>query len=78
MNISSEIINIIAKQFMKRTDEISLGDRFREDLEADSLDMIELIMECEDKFKISISDEEAEKIITVRDAEIYITKLKSV
>ncbi len=77
MDILSEVIKIISEQFMKQTDEISLGDRFREDLEADSLDMIELIMKCEDKFEISIPDEDAEKIITVQDAVNFITKLKS-
>jgi acyl carrier protein len=46
--------------------------RFREDLEADSLDLVELIMEFEEKFGGEISDEEAQKITTVGDAVTYL------
>lgn len=42
--------------------------RFREDLEADSLDLVELVMAFEDKFGAEISDEQAQKIVTVGDA----------
>lgn len=48
--------------------------RFREDLEADSLDLVELIMEFEEQFGGTISDEEAQKIRTVGDAVAYIEK----
>jgi acyl carrier protein len=46
--------------------------RFREDLEADSLDLVELIMEFEEKFGGEISDEEAQKITTVGEAVTYL------
>ena len=46
---------------------------FKEDLEADSLDVVELVMELEDEFDMEISDEEAEKINTVGDAVNYIS-----
>jgi acyl carrier protein len=46
--------------------------RFREELEADSLDLVELIMAFEDKFGAEISDEDAQKITTVGDAVAYI------
>ncbi len=46
--------------------------RFIQDLEADSLDMVELIMDFESEFKLTIPDEDAEKIITVGDAERYL------
>ena len=48
--------------------------RFVQDLEADSLDMVELIMDFETEFKLTIPDEDAEKIITVGDAESYLSK----
>jgi len=50
--------------------------RFREDLEADSLDLVELIMEFEEKFGGEISDEEAQKITTVGDAVSYLSSHK--
>ena len=51
---------------------ITLEARFREDLEADSLDLVELIMAFEDKFGAEISDEAAQSIVTVGDAVSYI------
>ena len=50
--------------------------RFREDLEADSLDLVELIMKFEDVFGAEISDEDAQKITTVGDAVTYIEARK--
>lgn len=51
---------------------ITLEARFREDLEADSLDLVELIMAFEDKFGGEISDEDAQKITTVGEVVAYI------
>jgi acyl carrier protein len=51
---------------------ITLEARFREDLEADSLDLVELIMAFEDKFGGEISDEDAQKITTVGEAVSYV------
>lgn len=51
---------------------VTLEARFREELEADSLDLVELIMEFEDKFGGEISDEDAQKITTVSEAVEYI------
>jgi len=53
-------------------DKVTLDARFREDLEADSLDLVELIMAFEDKFGGEISDEDAQKISTVGEAVTYI------
>lgn len=55
---------------------VTSNARFREDLEADSLDLVELIMEFEEKFGGEISDEEAQKITTVGDAVSYLEKHK--
>ncbi|MBL7060410.1 MAG: acyl carrier protein [Actinobacteria bacterium] len=53
-------------------DDIKTESKFVDDLGADSLDLVELIMSFEDKFGIEISDEDAEKIITVKNALDYI------
>jgi len=53
-------------------DKVTPDARFREDLEADSLDLVELIMAFEDKFGGEISDEDAQSIATVGDAVTYI------
>ncbi|MBC8390135.1 MAG: acyl carrier protein [Actinobacteria bacterium] len=53
-------------------DDIKTESKFIDDLGADSLDLVELIMSFEDKFEIEISDEDAEKIITVKNALDYI------
>ncbi len=54
-------------------DDVKLESKFVEDLGADSLDLVELIMAFEDKFGIEISDEEAEKMVTVKDVLDYIS-----
>jgi acyl carrier protein len=55
-------------------DQVVLAARFREDLEADSLDLVELIMAFEEEFDGEISDEEAQKITTVGEAVTYINE----
>lgn len=52
--------------------EVKIEASFREDLGADSLDVVELVMELEDEFDMEISDDDAEKIATVGDAVSYI------
>lgn len=53
-------------------DRVTSTSRFREDLEADSLDLVELIMKFEEEFGGEISDEDAQKITTVGEAVVYI------
>ncbi|RKD34401.1 acyl carrier protein [Thermohalobacter berrensis] len=65
---------IIAEQLEIDEDEIEMESSFQDDLDADSLDVVELIMAIEDEFDIEIPDEDAEKIETVKDAVEYIEK----
>ncbi len=63
---------IIVEQLGVDPDKVTPEARFREDLEADSLDLVELIMAFEEEFGGEISDEEAQKIATVGDAVAYL------
>jgi acyl carrier protein len=68
----SEIKAIIADLLGADEGKITMEARFREDLEADSLDLVELIMAFEDKFGSEISDDDAQKITTVGEAVRYV------
>ena len=72
-NVAEMVKEVIARM-VRGAEEGKLTDetRIRDDLEADSLEMIELVMEIEDEFGISIPDEDAEKIVTVGDAVKYV------
>ncbi len=74
-DIASKVRAIIADQLMVDPDEVTDEASFVEDLGADSLDTVELIMEFEDEFAVEISDEDAEKISTVGEAIVYMSKL---
>jgi len=65
MDIASRVIDIIADQLGVEREKITRDARFREDLEADSLDLVELMMAFEEEFGGTIEDEEAQKIKTV-------------
>ena len=70
-----ELIKEFLLDALPLTDErITLDARFQEDLEADSLDLVELIMTMEEKFGIKITDEEAAEIKTVGDAVDFVEK----
>jgi len=73
--IEEKVINIISEQMGADKSEILKETSFINDLNADSLDTVELVMEFEDEFDLSIPDEEAEKIQTVGAAVDYITKV---
>jgi acyl carrier protein len=70
--IEQKVKNIIADQLGVGEEEIKPTASFIEDLGADSLDTVELVMALEENFDIQIPDEEAEKIVTVGDAIQYI------
>jgi len=74
-DISDKIKTIICDQLMVDPEEVNDESSFVEDLGADSLDTVELIMEFEDEFGIEISDEQAEQISTVGEAIAYLEKL---
>ena len=73
-DIESKVIEIVAEQLGVDKTEISRETSFVNDLNADSLDTVELVMEFEDEFDLSIPDEEAEKIQTVGQAIDHITE----
>ncbi len=72
--IESRVIDIVAQQLGIEKDKITLESSFTNDLNADSLDTIELVMEFEDEFGTQIPDEQAEKIQTVGQAVEFIKK----
>ena len=67
-----KVKNIIVELLAVDPSKVTKEARFREDLEADSLDLVELIMEFEDEFGSEISDEDAQKITTVGDAVAFL------
>ena len=73
--IETKVIEIISEQMGVDKSEITRETSFINDLNADSLDTVELVMEFEDEFDMSIPDEEAEKIQTVGAAIDYIAKV---
>jgi len=72
--IKEKVIKIVSEQMGVEKSEITMDTSFVNDLNADSLDTVELVMEFEDQFELSIPDEEAEKIQTVGQAVEHISK----
>ncbi|MFG6115152.1 acyl carrier protein [Thalassobacillus devorans] len=67
---------IIVDRLDVEESKVTMEASFKDDLEADSLDVVELVMELEDEFDTEIADEEAEKINTVGDAVNYINSIQ--
>ena len=72
--VEEKVKDIIVKQLGVNAEQVTPTAKFVEDLGADSLDVVELIMAFEEEFGADISDEEAEKLLTVGDAVRYITE----
>jgi acyl carrier protein len=70
--VDEKVKQIIVEQLQVDEAEVTPGASFQEDLGADSLDVVELVMQFEEAFDIQIPDEDAEKIKTVKDATDYI------
>lgn len=71
-NIEDRVKKIVAEQLGVKEEEVTAGASFVDDLGADSLDTVELVMALEEEFETEIPDEEAEKIVKVQDAIDYI------
>ena len=71
-NIDERVKKIVIEQLGAKEDEVSNSSSFVDDLGADSLDTVELVMALEEEFELEIADEEAEKISTVQEAVDYI------
>ncbi len=77
MSVEAKVQGIIAEQLGVNEKEVTESASFIDDLGADSLDTVELVMAFEEEFDIEISDEDAEEITTVADAIRYITEKTS-
>ncbi len=75
-SVEDQVRAIIAEQLGIKTDEIKNDASFVDDLGADSLDTVELVMALEEEFETEINDEEAEKITTVQNAIDFVTASK--
>ncbi|QXH48704.1 acyl carrier protein [Pseudomonas xanthosomatis] len=73
-NIEERVKKIIAEHLSKSSDEVTNASSFTDDLGADSLDTVELIMTFEEEFELVIPDEDAEKLTTVQKVADYIKK----
>ncbi len=76
MAVEDKMIEIIVEQLSVDKDKVVPGASFVDDLGADSLDLVELIMAMEEEFDVEIPDEEAEKIVTVQNAIDFVNQIK--
>ena len=77
MDVGAKVKEIVVEQLGVDAKEVTTGASFIEDLGADSLDTVELVMELEEEFEIDIPDDAAEKIQTVGEAVEFIEKAES-
>ena len=75
MALFDDVKEVVVEQLNVNPDEVKEESKFVEDLGADSLDVVELVMALEEKFDIEIPDEDAEKIATVTDAISFIENI---
>jgi len=77
VSVEEKVIAIVCEQLGVAKEEIKLESKFVDDLKADSLDVVELVMEFEDEFEVTIPDDDYDKIKTVGDTVTYITDKKN-
>ena len=76
MDIKEKVVSIIVDQLGVEKDSVKMENSFIDDLGADSMDIVELVMAFEDNFSLQVPDKEAENIRTVQDAVDYISRQK--
>lgn len=76
MAIFDEVRDVVVEQLSAEPESVKLDSKIIEDLGADSLDVVELVMALEEKFGIEIPDSEAEKLISIQDVVSYIEKIQ--
>lgn len=73
-SIQDRVVDIVVEQLGLERDKVKITSKFVDDLGADSLDTVELVMALEEEFDIEIPDEDAEKITTVQEAVNFVTE----
>lgn len=76
MSVEEKVLQIVSDQLQVPSEEVNKDSLFVEDLRADSLDIVEMVMEFEDAFDVTIPDDDYDKIKTVGDAINYIEEKK--
>ena len=75
MAVFDDVRDVVVEQLSVAPEAVKLESKIIEDLGADSLDVVELVMDLEEKFEVEIPDGDAEKLITINDVVSYIEKL---
>ncbi|QCD51988.1 acyl carrier protein [Campylobacter sp. RM16192] len=75
MAVFDDVRDVVVEQLSVSPEAVKLESKIIEDLGADSLDVVELVMALEEKFEVEIPDSEAEKLISINDVVAYIEKL---
>lgn len=72
MTVFERLKKVVAEELGVEENEVTPAAKLREDLGADSLDLVELVLSIEDEFKVSIPDEDSQKMVTVQDVSDYL------
>ncbi|MBR5521290.1 MAG: acyl carrier protein [Oscillospiraceae bacterium] len=72
--IESKLVEIIAEQLGLEVEEVSLDANIRDDFDADSLDMVDIVMSCEDEFSVEFPEDSMDNLVYVKDVVDFIEK----